>query len=84
LNVILSTLNNFYTVFQRTWWETKKKIICKKCNCNLSLFHLEQKHKEDYPFLSSEGFVWIKEIAGNYDFIGSLLKRRIDKKDGNH
>lgn len=85
-NHILSTLdvniNSFYSVFEYTWWNANNKVKCKMCNTNLSLYHLDKHHKENYPFLNTDGFMWLKEVAVNFDFIGTLLKRKIDVKYG--
>jgi len=85
-NYIMSTLdiniNSFYTLFQKTWWDAKLKIKCKVCNISLSFFHLEHNHKENYPFLNTDGFLWIKEVAEDFDFKGSLIKRKIGKNEG--
>jgi len=86
-NYILSYLdieiNSFYSLFERVWWKNKEgKIKCKICNKNLSFFHLKESHENDFLFTKSSGFTWIQEICDSFDFIGSLLKRNIDKISG--
>jgi len=85
-NYVLTTLNinvnSLYSLFTRTWYEKREgKYKCKKCNMDLSLFHLHEAHAESYPFLKTEEFKWIIEISETYDFKTSLIKRNIDKEN---
>jgi len=84
-NYVMTTfdmdVNSFYSVFQRTWWKKNEgRYKCRLCNTDLSLFHLYKSHIESYPFLKSMEFKWILELAENYDFKGSLLRRKIGKE----
>lgn len=74
-------INSFYSVCARFWWcKNLGPYICKECNKPLSLFHLNDFHKEKYPLLLEDGCKWILELDKNYDFKKGLIQRNIPQE----